>query len=709
MRPCQPDEQGVITRDGVRVAYDVYGQGNSPTILLLPSWSIVAAGHWKFQVPVLARHHRVITIDGRGNGRSDRPADPAAYTVREYVADAVAVLDATGTGRAVVAGMSLGAPRAIELAGQHPDRVLGVVLIDPAVDWVGTGPDPRAEYTGPSFTEEPTGRDGWDLFNAHVFRRDYARFVDFFWRSVFPEPYSCKAIEDGTGWAAQTTPEVLISAILAPEWKATRGDLATAVQAVRCPLLTIHGTEDGVVPAERSVQIADLTGADVLMIEGGGHCPHVRDPVVVNRALREFIGRVTPPGERTERRATWTRALRRPRKVLYLSSPIGLGHARRDVAIAAELRKLREDVQIDWLAQHPVTAVLDGSGERVHPASAYLASESSHVESEAGDHDLHAFQAIRRMDEVLLANFSVTQDVIEDGTYDLVVGDEAWDLDRFWHENPELKRSAYAWMTDFVGWLPVPSGGDHEAALTAELNKEMLEHMARFGRVRDRSIFIGDPDDIVPHTFGPGLPSIREWTEQHYDFAGYVTGFHPDFLPMPRESGPPEVIVAVGGSAVGEGLLRKVAEALPIARKELPDLTMTIVTGPRIDPARLAAELPASLLSDGLEIRGYVPDLHRQLSTASLAIVQGGLTTTMELVAGRRPFLYFPLANHFEQQIHVRHRLERYGAGRRMDYAATDPGQLAEAMIAEITSPADYLPVSPDGAARAAKMIADLL
>ena len=65
---------------------------------------------------------------------------------------------------------------------------------------------------------------------------------------------------------------------------------------------------------------------------------------------------------------TWTRALSRKRRVLYLSSPIGLGHAMRDLAIARELRDLHPDVEIDWLAQHPVTAVLETHGERIHPA-----------------------------------------------------------------------------------------------------------------------------------------------------------------------------------------------------------------------------------------------------------------------------------------------------------------------------------------------------
>jgi pimeloyl-ACP methyl ester carboxylesterase/predicted glycosyltransferase len=701
MRPRRPDLQSSITRDGVRVAYDVYGEGNSPTILLLPAWSISHAELWKFQVPVLARQHRVIIIDGRGNGRSGRPAGPAAYAVSEYVADAVAILDATSTDRAVVAGISMGGQRAIALAAGHPDRVLGAVVMCPTIGSLGAEPEPDGPAA--SFTDEPGDAAGWALYNQHVWRRDYRKFVDFFWDTVFPEPHSTKPIEDATGWALETDPEVLIATALAPPWAPSRDELVAQIESIRCPVLLIHGTDDGVIPVRRSVQIADLTGGDLLLIADGGHCPQIRDPIVVNQAMLEFIDRVTPPAERAPRRTTWTRALHRPKKVLYLSSPIGLGHARRDVAIAAELRKLHDDVQIDWLAQHPVTAVLAGHGERVHPASAWLASESAHVEDEAGEHDLHAFQAVRRMDEILVANFSVLQDVVSRGDYDLVIGDESWDLDYFWHENPELKRAAYVWMTDFVGWLPMPEGGAHEAMLTADYNAQMIEHIARFGRIRDRSIFVGEPEDIVPDAFGPGLPSIRAWTEEHYDFAGYVTGFDPAGIRPPAGTGgPPTAIATVGGSGVGTNLLLKVAEAVPIARKQIGDLRMIAVTGPRIDPASLPA-------CEGLEARGYVADLHRHLAAADLAIVQGGLTTTMELVAARRPFLYFPLANHFEQQRHVTHRLDRHRAGRRMDYRQTDPDQLAAAIVEEIARPADYLPVASDGAASAAVMIAELL
>jgi predicted glycosyltransferase len=305
----------------------------------------------------------------------------------------------------------------------------------------------------------------------------------------------------------------------------------------------------------------------------------------------------------------------------------------------------------------------------------------------------------------------VFQDVVEGGEYDLVIGDEAWDVDHYLHEHPELKRTAFAWLTDFVGWLPMPAGGDHEAYLTADYNAEMIEHVERFPRIRDRAIFVGEPDDIVPDDFGPGLPSIRDWTERHYQFSGYVTGFDPTPLIQGRESlrtelgyHPDErvVIVTVGGSGVGEPLLRRVIASYSEAARRVNGLRMIAVAGPRIDPASLDA-------APGVEVRAFVPDLYKHLAASDLAVVQGGLTTTMELAAARRPFLYFPLRNHFEQNRHVRHRLDRYGAGRFMEYDDSPPEVIAEAIAEEIDRPITYRPVESDGAARAAALIAPLV
>ena len=651
--------------------------------------------HWKMQISYLARYARVVTFDGRGNGKSDRPEGVPAYAEEEFAADALAVMDATGTERAAVVSLSLGAQRALLLAAGHPERVAGAVFIAPSVS-LGQPLPARVRY---SFEEPVDADEGWAKYNRHYWLRDYRGFLEFFFSQMFTEPHSTKPIEDCVGWGLETTAETLVETRLAITMD--EEETRALCRGVRCPVLVIQGTEDAITGPSRGIALAEATGGELILLEGSGHAPHVRDPVQVNLALRDFTG-LQPVRHR------WTRGKSRRKRALFISSPIGLGHARRDVAIAQELRKLVPDLEIDWLAQHPVTAVLEAEGERVHPLSAELANESHHIESESAEHDLHVFQAWRRMDEILVANFMVFHDIVRDEPYDLWIGDEAWEVDYYLHENPELKAAAYVWLTDFVGWLPTADGGDREAFLTADYNAEMIEHIARFPRIRDQALFVGNPEDIVPDAFGPELPAIRDWTERHYEFPGYVTGFEPvaDRERLRAELGyrPNEqvCIVTVGGSGVGGELLRRVIAAFPAAKELVPDLRMVVVAGPRIDPASLPA-------ADGLEVRAYVHGLYRHLAACDLAVVQGGLTTAMELTANRRPFLYVPLRHHFEQNFHVRHRLERYGAGRPLEFDETTPETLAAAIAEEIGREVDYRPVETDGAARAAARIAELL
>ncbi|HVQ91425.1 MAG TPA: alpha/beta fold hydrolase [Mycobacteriales bacterium] len=711
MRAIEPDVEGFVERGGVKIGYEVFNAGatTGPPVVFTPTDPIVHSGAWKAQVPYLARRHMVVTIDPPGNGRSDRPGTVEAYSDAEFVAATIAVLDATNVDSAVLVGLCSSAWRALLTAARHPGRALGVVGIATFAPWL-TPPLPAR--VAQSWDDELPTDDGWAKDNKHYWRRDWRGFAEFFFDQLLPEPHSSKQWEDCVGWAMEIGPDQMILQHGAGWASASRAETEALLRQVRCPVLTIHGDDDRCQPPARGARVAELTGGRHVTLAGAGHLPQARHPVVVNRLLRDFLGAVRPAPPEPAR---WAHRLRRPPRVLYLCSPIGLGHARRDLAIATELRKLRPDAQIDWLTQPPVTDVLARSGERVHPASTALANESRHFETEAGEHDLHAFTAVRRMDEILVANFMVFHDLVEREQYDLWVGDEAWDVDYFLHENPELKRAPYAWLTDFVGWLPMPDGGDREAWLAADYNAEMVEQIDRFPRLRDRAIFVGDPDDIVPDRLGERLPGIREWTEQHFDFAGYVTGFDPAGLGSRDElraslgyrPGERVCVVTVGGSGVGEPLLRKVVAAYPAARQLVPGLRMIVVTGPRIDPAGL---LRAAGVAGhpGLEVRGYVPELYRHLAGCDLAVVQGGLTTTMELVAAGRPFLYFPLRHHFEQQFHVAHRLRRYGAGRRMDYPTATPDVIAAAIAAEIDARPQYRPVETDGAARAAALLADL-
>ena len=314
------------------------------------------------------------------------------------------------------------------------------------------------------------------------------------------------------------------------------------------------------------------------------------------------------------------------------------------------------------------------------------------------------------MDEVLIKNFMIFQDAVEEGGYDLVIADEAWDIDHYWHEHPELKKAALAWFTDFVGYVPMPANGGHEAFLTTDYNAEMIEHVERHPGVRDCAIFVGSPDDIVSLSFGRDLPSMRDWVPKHFDFAGYIIGEHPQAFGRRDElrrrlgyrPGECVCIVTVGGSGVGAHLIRRILQSFPLVRSRLPDLRMIVVAGPRIDSRSLDAPR-------GVEVHNFVPNLDRHLAACDLALVQGGLTTCMELTAAGTPFLYFPLQNHFEQNFHVAHRLDRYNAGRRMDYATSTPETIAEAMVAALKQPMNFRPVESDGAMRAASMLAEIL
>jgi pimeloyl-ACP methyl ester carboxylesterase/predicted glycosyltransferase len=697
-RALYPKVEGFVERDGMQLFYEVYGRGEE-TIFLLPTWSLIHSRHWKMQIPYFARHFRVLTMDGLGNGRSDRCRDPRRYTPAEFARDCLAVMDATGTERAVMASLSKGAQYLLELARLAPERVAGAVFIGPMFPYT------PSQWSILLKRPLPFHR-WWGHMNPVLWHQDYPEFADWFISRCLPEPHSAKGIEDGVEWALDTDPKTLTASAM-DQLHADRDTLRELARNLDFPVLVVHGDRDKITPLRDGRALARLSDAQLEVVRGAGHFPHLRKPVQVNLALREFsedaFGR-----KRTPRDPTVHRPDGRPR-ALYISSPIGLGHAQRDVAIAREMRRLNPDLQIDWLAQHPVTRVLEAEGESIHPASAHLANESRHIESESAEHDLHCFQAIRRMDEILAANFFLFHDVVRDERYDLWIGDEAWELDYYLHENPGEKRVPFAWLTDFVGFLPMEDGGEHESHLTADKNAEMVDHISHHPEVRDMALFVGNPDDIVSERLGPQLPMIRDWTERHFDFTGYVTGFDPadlgDRTKLRAELGYGDdervCIVTVGGSGVGADLLRRVIVAFPAAKEAVPDLRMIVVAGPRIDPESLPSHA-------GLEIVPYVHNLYRHLAACDLAVVQGGLTTAMELTAQKRPFIYFPLRHHFEQNFHVRHRLERYGAGRRMDFDESPPELIAMAIAEEIGRDVDYRDVEVDGAARAARSLAEL-
>jgi len=251
VRALEPSKQGFVVRDGVRVGYEVFGEGPR-TLLLLPSWSIVHSRMWKAQVPYFARHMRVITIDGRGNGRSDRPTKAANYEDREFAADAIAVLDAEKIDRATLVSHSSGAYWHLIIAAEHPERVDGSIFIAPSLPLA-----PRHAGRDINFNAHHPDNEGWHKMNRHSWLADFRGFLEFFFGHLFTDPHSTKQIEDCIGWALETTPETLILTLEAPSLSADK--VKELCGQVKGPVMVIHGDADSLVPLARGAALAEMT------------------------------------------------------------------------------------------------------------------------------------------------------------------------------------------------------------------------------------------------------------------------------------------------------------------------------------------------------------------------------------------------------------------------------------------------------------------
>jgi pimeloyl-ACP methyl ester carboxylesterase len=281
-RARYPDAEGFVERGGVRVFWERYGEGD-PTIVFLPAWSVCYSRLWKGQIPYFARHGSVLVFDPRGNGRSDKPEDPTAYADWEIVGDTLAIMDANDVERAVVVGASMGGWYGAMLAGLHPDRIEGAVLMCPATQ-LGEPVPERAEQ---AFMDEVETEEGWrGKFNRHYWMRDFPAFAEFFAGKCLSEPHSTRQTEDMYSWILETMPESLIASAISPGWE---GDQRELYADIDCPVLVIHGDDDQVMAYNKGVAVAQAIGAPLVTLPGTGHAPAARIPVKVNLLIREFV------------------------------------------------------------------------------------------------------------------------------------------------------------------------------------------------------------------------------------------------------------------------------------------------------------------------------------------------------------------------------------------------------------------------------------
>ena len=397
-------------------------------------------------------------------------------------------------------------------------------------------------------------------------------------------------------------------------------------------------------------------------------------------------------------------------RILYISGSIGLGHARRDLAIARELRRMDPGVEIVWLAGEPARQVIAEAGETLLPESAAYGDETAVAEDAAGGFSLNLLGRFAlRAQSAWKQAVATFEEVSARHPYDLLVGDETYEIDMALDKRPELKKAPFVMIYDFVGL----------DAMTRNPLEQLITYRGNWvwgGGPRgkpptqeDLSLFIGEPEDVADKPFGFLLPNRREYARRYYHFVGYAFPFDPaDYADKKKvrsvlgyDEEHPLVICAVGGTAVGADLLRLCAASYPHIEKRVGGVQMVLVCGPRIDPSTVQAP-------SGVEVRRYVPRLYEHFAACDVAVVQGGGTTTLELTALRRPFIYFPLEGHFEQNLVVAQRLKRHRAGQRLLYFETTPETLAEAVLGQLGGEATWPAIPTDGARRAAELINEL-
>ena len=258
------------------------------------------------------------------------------------------------------AGTSMGALYGLQAAAWYPERVRGVVAIGSVAPYVA----PVEPGASPFYDVGAAGSVA--AFCAERGLPDYRAFVEFFMRAAITEPHRTKPVEDAVGWGLETTPEVLALTVAAREG-VTKEAFEDVCRAVRCPVLVVHGDEDGIIPYEHGVALAELLGVGLVTLEGGGHLPSLGDPVRCNLLIREFVEGLAPaPAAAAPVEPGAAQAAPRARGLLADRARARPPRRRdRPTSCARCTRTWR----CDWLAQHPVTAVLAERGERVHPAS----------------------------------------------------------------------------------------------------------------------------------------------------------------------------------------------------------------------------------------------------------------------------------------------------------------------------------------------------
>ncbi len=394
--------------------------------------------------------------------------------------------------------------------------------------------------------------------------------------------------------------------------------------------------------------------------------------------------------------------------VLYISGSLGLGHITRDIAIAGELRKLNPEITIEWLAADPATLMLKEAGEKLVDGIEQYANENVSAEKAVQGANLNILKYLMKSQREWKQNIAFFLNLIKSKNYDLVIGDETYEINLALRKNPELKKFPYVMIFDFVGLDAMTSNPMEHLGIYYWNRIWCHDYRMKQKPPYDLALFVGEAEDVPDKSFGFMLPNRREFAKAMYNFVGYIFPFDPISFANKQEvrrkhgyGDEPLVLASIGGTAIGKELLELCGRAFPILKQQIPGLHFIVVAGPRLSPDSLS-------LPKEIEVKGFIPRLYEHFAASDLAIVQGGATSTFELTALRRPFIYFPIEGHCEQA-NVSRILTQRRAGIKLSLSKTTPEIMAEKIMSTIGQPVTYPEIPADGAKKAAHLIVKFL
>lgn len=398
------------------------------------------------------------------------------------------------------------------------------------------------------------------------------------------------------------------------------------------------------------------------------------------------------------------------KKILFICASVGLGHASRDLAITKELYKIIPDVEISWLAAPPASLALQNAGETLLPEASQYPNETIIMENVSTTFQVNLFEYLTMVLQHWAKSVDIFKELINKYKFDLIIGDETYQITNVVktaiRENKPLMDVPLVAIYDFIGAYP---GSDNpaETELIKMANDEFFlrDKTFDYGNLV-HNYFVGEYNDLPDGAlFGFPSENIRKLFDAlNFVSLGNIIPFEPDKfmnkVNICKELGygkDPLVICTIGGTSVGKALLELCAESYLLIKKKISDLQMILICGPNIPPESIS-------VPNGVKVKGFIPNLYKHFAASDLIVTQCGGSTTTELIALKKNFLYFPLEKHFEQDL-IAERLRKNKIGVEMHFPEVTPQILADTIVSNIGKEIEYPQIDTNGAKKAAQLI----